>query len=199
SAQHPFKSLALLFACFTGFFLFLSGLIAGWVENYVVYAQLPDRLRFHPVLTQSLGKKQLRYFVNVIENNLGSIAGSISLGFFLGMAGFIGKTLSIPFDIRHITIAAGNTAIGFYGLDHQVPMTYLFTIVLGVLLIGFLNFLVSFGCAFYVAVKSRGIHLKEYPEFIGILWRYFRKHPSDFIKSSSVVRTPEHLQSELNK
>lgn len=199
SAQHPFKSLALLFACFTGFFLFLSGLIAGWVENYVVYAQLPDRLRFHPVLTQTLGKKQLRYFVNVLENNLGSIAGSISLGFFLGMAGFIGKTLSIPFDIRHITIAAGNAAIGFYGLDHQVPMTYLFTIVLGVLLIGFLNFLVSFGCAFYVAVKSRGIHLREYPEFIGILWRYFRKHPADFIKSSSTVRTSEHLQSELKR
>jgi site-specific recombinase len=27
--QHPFDSLALLFACFTGFFLFLSGIIAG--------------------------------------------------------------------------------------------------------------------------------------------------------------------------
>lgn len=196
-AQHPLKSLALLYACFTGFFLFLSGLIAGWVENYVVYAQFPDRLRYHPVLTQSLGKRQLKYLVNLIQNHLGSIAGSISLGFFLGMAGFIGKTLGIPFDIRHITISAGNTAIGFYGLDHQVPFTYLSTIVIGVLMIGFLNFLVSFGCAFYVAVKSRGIRLKDYPELLGIIRRYFFKYPADFIRPSSREKSSEELQEKL--
>ncbi len=196
-AQHPFQSLALLYACFTGFFLFLSGLIAGWVENYVVYAQLPDRLRFHPVLTQTLGKKQLRYLVNIVQNNLGSLAGSISLGFFLGMAGAFGKMLSLPFDIRHITISAGNTAIGFYGLDHQVPLKYLFTIVAGVLLIGLLNFLVSFGLAFYVAVKSRGIRLKDYPEFLGILRRYFMRYPADFIRPRSTVMTGDELRAKL--
>jgi site-specific recombinase len=46
-----------------------------------------------------------------------------------------------------------------------------------------LNFTVSFGLAFYVAVKSRGIRLKDYPEFAGILWRYFRKFPNDFVKA----------------
>jgi site-specific recombinase len=180
-AQHPFQSLALLFACFTGFFLFLSGLIAGWVENYVVYAQLPQRIRLHPVLHHSLGKKQLNWLVNLVENRLGSIAGSLSLGFFLGMAAFIGKTFGIPFDIRHITISAGNTAIGFFGLEGPVDYRYMGTILLGVSLIGFLNFFVSFGFAFFVAVKSRGIKLREYPEFLGILWRYFRKRPLDFI------------------
>jgi site-specific recombinase len=180
-AQHPFQTLALLFACFTGFFLFLSGLIAGWVENYVVYAQLPQRIRLHPVLHHSLGKKQLNWLVNLVENKLGSIAGSVSLGFFLGMAAFIGKMFGIPFDIRHITISAGNTAIGFFGLDGPVDYRYLSTILLGVGLIGFLNFFVSFGFAFFVAVKSRGIKLKDYPEFLGILWRYLRKRPLDFI------------------
>jgi site-specific recombinase len=180
-AQHPFQSLALLFACFTGFFLFLSGLIAGWVENYVVYAQLPQRIQLHPVLHHSLGKKQLKWLVNMVENKLGSIAGSVSLGFFLGMAAFIGKTFGIPFDIRHITISAGNTAIGYFGLEEPIDYRYLGIILLGVSLIGFLNFFVSFGFAFYVAVKSRGIRLKDYPEFLGILWRYFRKRPMDFI------------------
>jgi site-specific recombinase len=198
-AQHPFKSMALLYACFTGFFLFLSGLIAGWVENYVVYAQLTNRLRYHPVLTQTLGKKQLHWLVNLVQNHLGSIAGSISLGFFLGMAGSLGKILSIPFDIRHITIAAGNTAIGFYGLDHQVPLKYLFTIVMGVLLIGFLNFLISFGLAFYVAVKSRGIRLKDYPEFLGIFRRYFFKYPGDFIRPRATVMSGEELRMKLEK
>jgi len=180
-AQHPFQTLALLYACFTGFFLFLSGLIAGWVENYVVYAQLPQRIRMHPALHHSMGKKQLNWLVNLVENKLGSIAGSVSLGFFLGMATFIGKIFGIPFDIRHITISAGNTAIGFFGLDGPVDYRYLGTILLGVSLIGFLNFFVSFGFAFFVAVKSRGIQLRDYPEFLGILWRYFRKRPMDFI------------------
>jgi site-specific recombinase len=181
-AQHPFKSLALLFACFTGFFLFLSGLIAGWVENYVVYAQLPQRIQQHPALRHTLGKKQLNWLTRTFENNLGSIAGSLSLGFFLGRSSFIGKTFGIPFDIRHITISAGNTAIGFFGMDQPVDWAYLSIILLGVAMIGFLNFFVSFGFAFFVAVKSRGIRLKEYPEFLGILWRYFRKNPLDFIR-----------------
>jgi len=182
NAQHPFKSLALLYACFTGFFLFLSGLIAGWVENYVVYAQLPQRFRLHPFLHHNLGKRQMRWLVHTVENKLGSIAGSVSLGFFLGMAAFIGKTFGIPFDIRHITISAGNTAIGFFGMEGPVDYRFLSIILLGVSLIGFLNFFISFGCAFYVAVKSRGIRLKDYPEFLGILWRHMRKHPADFVR-----------------
>ena len=43
--QHPFYSLAWLYACFTGFFLFASGLIAGYVENYLVYSKVGERLR----------------------------------------------------------------------------------------------------------------------------------------------------------
>lgn len=179
--QHPFQSLALLYACFTGFFLFLSGLIAGWVENYVVYSQLPQRIRLHPTLHHYLGAKQMRWITNTVENKMGAIAGSLSLGFFLGMAGFIGQTFGLPFDIRHITISAGNTAIGFYGLEGSIDYRYLAIIILGVGLIGFLNFFVSFGFAFFVAVKSRGIKLRDYPEFLGILWRYFRKRPIDFI------------------
>ena len=38
--QQPFHSLALLYACFTGFFLFASGIIAGYVENYIVYGKV---------------------------------------------------------------------------------------------------------------------------------------------------------------
>jgi site-specific recombinase len=49
--------------------------------------------------------------------------------------------------------------------------------------IGFLYFTVSFGLAFIVAVKSRGIRLRDYTEFAGILWKYIRKYPRDFVKA----------------
>lgn len=180
--QHPFHSLALLFACFTGFFLFLSGLIAGYVDNHVVYGRISERIRNHPVFVNTMSPKRLNRLVKLVDSGAGALAGSICLGFFLGCAGPLGTFLGIPFDIRHITISAANTAVGFYGLDHQVNTTYLLTVVAGVLLIGFLNFFVSFSLAFWVAVKSRGIRLKDYPEFISLLWRYFRRYPGDFIR-----------------
>ena len=190
--QQPFHSLAWLYACFTGFFLFASGLIAGYVENYVVYGKIAERLRNQPSFKNNFNERRQHKIVHYVENNLGSLVGNISLGFFLGMAGFLGKTFGLPFDIRHITISAANTAIGFFGLDHQVSMKELWYTIFGVAGIGFLNFAVSFGLAFLVAVKSRGIHLKDYPQFLGILWRYLKKYPSDFIKAPP-LRKAEHL------
>jgi site-specific recombinase len=191
--QQPFHSLALLYACFTGFFLFASGLIAGYVENYVVYGKIGDRLRSLSSFKNAFGEKRRYKIIHYIENNLGALVGNISLGFFLGMAGFFGKIFGLPFDIRHITISAANTAIGFFGLDHMISTKELWYTLFGVFLIGFLNFAVSFSLAFYVAVKSRGIHLRNYPEFLGIIWRYFKKYPRDFIKAPS-VRTANQLK-----
>ena len=190
--QQPFHSMALLYACFTGFFLFLSGLIAGYVENYVVYGKIADRLRSLSSFKNNFSEQRRYQIIHYLENNLGSLLGNISLGFFLGMAGFLGKTFGLPFDIRHITISAANTAIGFFGLAHQVSAREIWYTLSGVACIGFLNFAVSFGLAFAVAVKSRGIHLKEYPEFAGILWRYIKKYPRDFVKAP-FVRRAEHL------
>ncbi len=190
--QQPLHSLALLYACFTGFFLFASGLIAGYVENYVVYGKVGERLRSLSSFKLTFSEKRRYKIIHYIENNLGALTGNIALGFFLGMAGFFGKIFGIPFDIRHITISAANTAIGFFGLDHAISARELWYTIMGVFSIGFLNFAVSFGLAFFVAVKSRGIHLRDYPEFLGILGRYLKKYPRDFIKAPA-VRTASEL------
>ena len=102
-------------------------------------------------------EKRINKLAHIIRNNTGTLAGSISLGFFLGFAGPLGKILGLPIDIRHITISAGNVAIGLNDLKQTMPTSYLITVILGVLLIGAINFLVSFSLAFIVALKSRGI------------------------------------------
>lgn len=181
--QHPWQSLSLLYACNTGFFLFLSGIIAGYVQNKINYGRIDKRLTEHPVLRLSLPPGRLQKIADYVNAHGGSLAGNISLGFFLGMAGIMGKIFGIPFDIRHITISAANTSLGAYGIGwHFMNYRYLANVVMGVLGIGFLNFLVSFSLAFFVAVRSRGIHLKDYPGFLKILWKYFRSHPLDFIR-----------------
>lgn len=181
--QHPWQSLSLLYACNTGFFLFFSGIIAGYVQNKINYGRIGKRLTEHPVLRLSLPQSKLQRIAEYVNKNGGSLAGNISLGIFLGTAGIVGKIFGIPFDIRHITISAANTSLGAYGIGWEhINYRYLANVVAGVLGIGFLNFLVSFSLAFFVAVRSRGIRLKDYPGFLRILWKYFRSNPLDFIR-----------------
>ena len=189
--QHPWRSFSLLFACFTGFFLFLSGIIAGYWQNKIQYGRIKERLKKHPALKLSMSSKRLDKLSNWVEKNFGALMGNISLGFFLGFAGILGKILGIPFDIRHITISAGNTAIGVYGLGlENIPPYFLMAVFGGVLCIGFLNFLISFSLAFLVAVKSRGIRFAQYPRFFRILGKYLWKHPGEFIFPPKKVVEP---------
>ncbi len=194
--QHPWQSLALLYACFTGFFLFLSGIIAGYVQNKINYGKIGKRLIDHPLLHMYFSQKRLQKVAAYLENSGGGLAGNIALGFFLGMAALFGQLFGIPFDIRHITISAANTSIGVYGLGWEnIDRSYLIIVFLGVLGIGFLNFLVSFSLAFIVAVRSRGVQLRDYPEFISILWKYFRTHPLDFIRPRKRIR--EQVEKDI--
>ena len=181
--QHPWQSFALLYACNTGVFLFLSGIIAGYVQNQIKYGHIAKRLQTHPVLRLSMPAERLRRLSVYVENHAGTLIGNICLGFFLGMAGIWGEIFGIDFEIRHITISAGSMSLAVYGLGFRnINPWYLATVFGGVLGIGFFNFLVSFSLAFIVAVRSRGIRLREYPEFLGILWRYFRSNPLDFVR-----------------
>jgi site-specific recombinase len=180
--QHPWRSPALLYACFTGLFLFISGIIAGYWQNKVQYGRIRERLIKHPVLKLSMSEKRLTSLADYIEKHIGALIGSISLGFFLGFSGVIGKIFGIPFDIRHITIASGNVSIGLYGLGlDNVPSWFMLAVLFGVLGIGFLNFLVSFSLAFIVAVKSRGIHLSQYRRLFKTILHYLIHHPREFI------------------
>jgi site-specific recombinase len=197
--QHPWQSLSLLYACNTGFFLFFSGIIAGYVQNKINYGRIGKRLTEHPVLRLSLPQSRLQRMAEYVNKNGGSLAGNISLGIFLGTAGILGKIFGLPFDIRHITISAANTSLGAYGIGWEhINYRYLANVVMGVLGIGFLNFLVSFSLAFFVAVRSRGIRLKDYPGFLRILWKYFRSNPLDFIRPRKRRTEKNSLPNKIN-
>jgi site-specific recombinase len=193
-SQQPLHSLALLYACFTGFFLFLSGLIAGYVENHVVYGRIGERFNQARFIKHNFSEARRYRMVQYINSKLGALVGNLALGFFLGMAGFIGYTFGLPFDIRHITISAANVSISAVTLGNSVAWTVWAYTLVGVALIGFLNFAVSFGLAFLVAVKSRGIHLRDYPQLVGIVWRYFLRYPRDFFRAP--VQREAHQLSE---
>ena len=191
--QHPFRSGALWFAAITGVFLFASGLIAGYVDNRIIFSRVPERVRQLKNLKKLIGFKNTMQFSKYLETNAGSLAGNISLGFFLGTATFFGYITGFPFDIRHITFAAGTFSSALYYAGDAAILNNVITTIIGILFIGVINFAVSFGLAFYFACKSRDISIRQTPELFTFLWKYLKKYPQDFLTAPRQPRQPSDI------
>jgi site-specific recombinase len=115
-----------------------------------------------------------------IEHNLGGLMGNIAVGFMLGMTSFLGHITGLPLDIRHVTFSAGSLALGIFGMHFHVSKMLLISSLSGIAVIGIVNFVVSFWLAIFVAMRSRGLYLRNYPDLVKSVLRYFRHHPGEF-------------------
>lgn len=195
--QHPWHSLSLFYACNAGVFLFLTGLLAGYVGNKMKYEHVAARIVDHPILSVTMSKARLQKIGNYIDHHSGALIGNIAFGFLMGMSSVVTLIFGIKFDVRHVTIASANVAFGVYGYGWEnLTGGYLAQVALGLFGIGFFNFAVSFFLAFYVAVRSRGIKMRDYPEFLKILWLYFRRYPLRFLFPSKDVKMNEEEPQE---
>jgi site-specific recombinase len=97
----------LFHAGIAGFFLFLSGLIAGNVYNKTRYRRIPERIRSHPGLKIIMNYKLRNAIANFYEKHMGSISSNFWFGVFMGSVGVVGIILGLNLDIRHIAFAAG--------------------------------------------------------------------------------------------
>lgn len=188
---HPWESLALFHAALTGVYLFLAGLISGYYDNKSIYNRVPQRLKKHPFLRRILPPRTLLRISDYIRNNLGSLAGNFFFGIFLGCTGMIGYILGLPLDIRHITFSSGNFGIALYSLDFNLSSYEILVSWLGIAGIGFMNFIVSFGLALFVAIKSRRVKYRQTKKLFGYLAKLFFKHPLDFFFAPKTVRYPQ--------
>ena len=177
---HPVFSLSILYAALAGFYLFLAGLISGFGDNKVIVSHIGLRLMHHPWLSKNISPERLSKIASYTELNLGPILGNISVGFMLGMTSFFGHITGLPLDIRHVTFSTGSLALGLFGTHFHVTAMEICSSLSGLFLIGLVNFLVSFSFALQVAIRSRGLRLKNYPDLAKSVLRYFRKHPADF-------------------
>ncbi len=130
---------------------------------------------------------------------MGSLAGNFTLGFLLGFAGFFRTITGLPLDIRHITISTGHFAIGVFGLHNQLSAYDWTMTALGVILIGFINFLVSFTLAYLVALKSRHVHFYHYPAIARYTLRYVLRFPLDFWYPPKQERTIDRVFGKRGK
>ncbi|MDQ0594927.1 site-specific recombinase [Chryseobacterium ginsenosidimutans] len=176
----PFKSKAILHASIAGFYLFISGIISGNIGNNSVFYQIPERIAKNLSIRRFFGKKFAKGLSKYYAKNWPGIVSNFWFGVFLGATAPVGLFLGLDLDIRHITFAAGNFAIGLYGKDFSVDSYTFWISFITVFVIGFFNFLVSFSLSMFLAFRSRKLNFGQVSEIYKGIFKYFLKHPFKF-------------------
>ncbi|UZD38332.1 site-specific recombinase [Capnocytophaga ochracea] len=169
-----------LHACIAGIFLFLSGIIAGNVASVNNFNNFYYRLSEHPFLKGFFGKVRMQHVANWMQQKWPSVVSNIWFGVFMGSAWAIGHFFGLPLDIRHITFASGNLAYGLYGMNFIISLENIFWCILGIGIIGFGNFIVSFGLSLWIALRSREVPASELKYLGRCVWRAFKARPRAF-------------------
>lgn len=185
----PYHSPAIFHAAIAGVFLFLSGIISGSVANRDKHHQVYFRIAEHPLLKKYLGKQRPQKLANWYEKRWAGLISNFWFGIFMGSTASIGLFLGLNLDIRHITFASGNMALGLFGTNFIVNRALLYWGIVGIGLIGLVNFLVSFSLSMLLAFRSRNLPIGEFRPIALSIWRHFLQQPFSFF--IPVERKPE--------
>ncbi|MDR3324333.1 MAG: site-specific recombinase [Zoogloeaceae bacterium] len=180
AGHHPFASGALFYAGVAGVCLFLSGLIAGYFDNFATYNRIPQRIRQVPWARRFFGDARLGRFADYVECHLGALASNFLFGILLGCAWGMGMLFGLPLDIRHV--AFSSAYLGYVAAAYQFapPLTPFVWACVGVLGIGLVNLGVSFLLALIVALRARNVTFSQGGQLVrGLLRRLFTR-PRDF-------------------
>ncbi|MEX8504700.1 site-specific recombinase [Leptothrix ochracea] len=186
-AEHVLHSLTLLgptliFAAFTGVLLFISSLIAGWVENWFVWHRLDSAIAWNPRFVAVLGASRAQRWSRWWRDNISGLAANVSLGLLLGVVPVLGTFFGLPIEVRHVTLSTGQlaAALGAMGTELLYAPEFWWCMA-AIPFTGALNLLVSFTLAFRVALRSRGLLLQDRGRLYAALRQRLRQAPGSFL------------------
>lgn len=193
--QNPLTSLALFYAAVAGLWLFVSGLVAGYFDNWCLYVDLPGRIRRHPWLERTLPTKLRNRIADYMGEHYGALWGNFFFGVMLGVTAYVGYLLSLPLDIRHVAFSVAN--VGYSSVVTWPGIWIFVEFVFFALLIGVVNLTVSFVFALNVAMRSRGVRLGNIGALGRAFWREVRSRPWALILPPPIESKPSqrHAQS----
>jgi len=188
TARHVLDKLTLLgptllYATFTGVLLFLSSLIAGWWENWFVFHRLDSAIAHNPRIVRWLGMARAQRWSRWWRENISGLAANCSLGMMLGLVPTLAAFFGLPIEVRHVTLSAGQIAAALGTLG--VPVLHdpgFWWCVAAIPLTGALNVLVSFTLAFRLALRSRGLKVRDRGRLYAALRRRVRSAPGSFLR-----------------
>jgi site-specific recombinase len=171
-----------IYAAFTGVLLFVSSIVAGWVENWFVLYQLDSAIAWNPRYTRALGAARARRCSRWLRANISGLAASISLGLMLGLVPAFTGFFGLGLEVRHVTLSTGQMAAAAYTLGLGVLSTPEFWwAVAGIAVIGPLNLAVSFFLAFRVALAAHSVAPVDRRRIRQAFWQRVRQAPASFL------------------
>lgn len=186
-AAHVLQSLTLLgptalFAAFTGVLLFASSLVAGWAENWFVFQRLDSAIAWNPRIVARLGAARAQRWSRWWRANISGLAANVSLGLMLGLLPPVLGFFGLGLEVRHVTLSTGQLAAALGALGFPLLGEPVFWwCVAGIVATGLLNVGVSFWLAFKVALRSRGIAVRERHALRAAIGRRLRRAPRSFV------------------
>ena len=181
TVHHPFASGTLLFAAATGVCLWLASIMSGAVENWFVVNELAGALASNRVLRRLVGRDRARAFSERVMSQVAAFGGNAGFGLLLGFMPFAFKLIGVPMDVRHVTFVMGQlTYAGMFHGSAVVDVSGFGWALLAVPLVATINFAVSFALALVVALRSRGLGLKEQVSLGRAVLRRLVKEPKGF-------------------
>jgi site-specific recombinase len=171
-----------LYAAFTGVLLFVSSLIAGWAENWFVFHRLDSAIAWNPGIVARLGAARAQRWSRWWRANISGLAANVSLGLMLGLVPALAEFFALPLSVRHVTLSTGQLAAALGALGPSLLLQDAFWwCMAGIAAIGVLNLGVSFGLAFTVALRSRGLRVNQRARIARSLRQRVMKAPASFV------------------
>jgi len=163
----PRHAITYVYGALTGVLLWISSLGAGWLENWVTYRRLPEAIRY----------RRLPRLADAVSHHAAGIGGNLTLGGSFGMMPPLSTFFGIPLDSRHFTISTGTVV--FAACTLGIGSLTIWS-VLGIAVVGLLNFGVSFTLALAVAFRAREVKSREQVGLAASVLRSFVKKPLRF-------------------
>ena len=141
------SSKSLYYAGIAGFWLVISGIAGGLVDNWF------REKNFHLVVNREFSRLTKRVF-SFLSEHIGQISSSFSLAFALAFSPYIGNLLGLDLSIRHVTFASSQLSYMFF-LPVEFVRENLPPVLLGLIGIGLINVLVAYSLTFLMLFHSR--------------------------------------------
>jgi site-specific recombinase len=193
--NHPFHGWALLFAAATGVLLWLSSLAAGWSANWSAYRRLPEALAQSHRIRTLLGADRATALGRFVHRHISGFVGYAALGGLLVFVPMAFAFAGIHLEVRHVTLQAAALALASASLWAQgtLPWAEVLWGLLGVGLIGALNFAVSFALALWTALRARDLSGRASRHLWWSILKAFNREPGRFLfapKTSDTLESP---------
>lgn len=183
AAHHPLKSMVVPGAMLTGVALWFSSVAAGTLENWAVYRRLPQALASHRGARAVLGDERAKRLSRWLMKHVAGFGGNVTLGTLMGLVPTFGVFFGLPLVLPHVAVSTGQLAFAGItrGAEGVLQPDFVWALV-GVTLVGVMNFGVSFALALWVALRAREAGTLSALRLVRAVGRLMLKRPADFFR-----------------